>query len=70
MWLLKNKSDMLHDISLLILRNSFASFVQPDPSKQRSENLHIYKAQPTSRVVLGVTETEITLLVTEGSTRR
>jgi hypothetical protein len=50
--------------------NSFASFIQPDPSKQRSENLHIYKAQPTSRRVLGVTETEIALLVTEGSMQR
>ena len=61
---------MLHDISLSVLRNSFASFIQPDPSKQRSENLHIYKVHPTSRVVLDVTKTEIALLVTEGSMRR
>jgi len=41
---------MLHNISLLILRNSFASFVQPDPSKQRSENLHIHKVQGGSNI--------------------
>jgi len=53
MRLFKNKNHMLHGISLVILRNSFASFIQPDPSKQRSENLYIYKVQHTSRKSVG-----------------